>query len=120
MAETLFGYSVEDDGGTLVISVRGLLADQAVRQMRERLERGSAPVGALLSPLVPIGRLLSGPVELRSERARTASPQIDETALQQQVEQTFSAFSEPMEEFREALRQVAKEPGGGKGAASAA
>jgi hypothetical protein len=112
MAETLFGYSIDEDDGTLVVTVRGTLAEGAIRQLRQRVESGETwPVKTLLSPLVPLGRLLSSPVQLRSEAVHApAWTQVDEDALNQQVDQTLAAFTQQMEEFRVALAELEEEP----------
>lgn len=105
MSETLFGYTVEEDAGALVISVRGTFAEEAVRQLRERLSSGAAlPVLTLLSPLVPIGRLLSARVDIRSPGADVGNvPQVDEQALAQELDQTYADFQRQMDEFRAAV-----------------
>lgn len=110
MAETLFGYTIDEDDGTLVVTVRGVLAEDAIRQLRERVERGETwPVTALLSPVVPIGRLLSAPVRVQSEPVATKWSSVDEEALNQQVDQTLAAFGQQIQEFTAALAALEAE-----------
>jgi hypothetical protein len=118
MTETLFGYTIEHDDGSLVITVRGEFAGSAVRQLRERIQGGGSPsVLALLSPLVPIGRLLSAPVEVRSDvEGGGQAPVIDDEALDQRITQSFAAFQQQMEQFRAALNEL-KGPGAPAGGA---
>jgi hypothetical protein len=106
MSETLFGYTVEEDAGALIISVRGTFAEEAVRQLRERLSSGGAlPVLTLLSPLVPIGRLLSARIDVRSPRGDVgAAAEVEQQALNQELEQTYADFQRQMDEFRAAVQ----------------
>jgi hypothetical protein len=112
MADTLFGYSIDEKEGTLVVTLSGTLTQAAISHLRERIDSGENwPVRTLLSPVLPLGRLLSSAVPLRSQLvASDPGTHVDEEALNQQVDQTLAAFMEQMDEFRTALAELDADP----------
>ncbi len=109
---TLFGYSIEENDGSLVITIRGTLAEAAIRQLRAGLESGGTlPLQSLLSPLLPIGRLLSAPIALEpaQEPEAEAATLPDTGVLSQELEQTYAAFQEQMREFRARVDELKAE-----------
>jgi hypothetical protein len=108
----LFAYSVEEQEGKLVVTVGGVLAQESLRRLRAAMETGgSLSLQTLLSPLVPIGRLLSVPSRLASSpsdlpaSASIAAPSAHEVEnlLSQEVDQSLNAFREQLAEVQEAL-----------------
>jgi hypothetical protein len=107
---SLFGYTVEDRDGSLVITVQGQLAEQALDHLREGLSAGGKlPMMRLLSPLNPIGQLLSAPVHIRA-RADVQPPSEEavpgEGQTSQELDQTFEAFQQQLAEVRDAVGQL--------------
>src|SRR3954449_503081 len=113
---TLFGYSVDDDDGRLVITVHGRLAEEGIRRLHEQIDAGGVlPLPALLAPLRPLRGLLSASVVLGAGSAAVeGSPGAEEgdDILSQTVDQTLTEFRRQMEEFRtsaQALREREQE-----------
>jgi hypothetical protein len=109
MAKTFFGYTVEEDEGSLVIRIGGALAEQVLEQLRQGLEtgRGLAPL-SLLSPLVAVGRMLSAqpPSVAKTEEGRPPSAEEVDQLLSQELDQTLAAFRQQMQEFRSSVEEV--------------
>jgi hypothetical protein len=115
---TLYGYEIEEDQGTLVIRISGVIAQEALRLLNERLEAGDPQsIARILSPVLPIGHLLSPLTGLRefqrqiqppeSPRVEAAgAPAQEEDPLSQGFDKSFAAFQEQMREFRESLEQL--------------
>jgi hypothetical protein len=113
---TLFGYTVEERDGSLVITVQGQLAERALDQLREGLDAGGTlPLLRLLSPLAPIGQLLSAPVRLSGHaEPGDASPPAaipGQEQTSQELDQTFEAFRQQVAQMRAAVDELkAAEP----------
>jgi Lon protease-like protein len=106
---TIFGYSIEEQEGKLVITVSGAFATEALRVLKEDFESGNTPsVSSLLSHIVPFGRLLSGRVALRQAEATGAEDETSAEAesLAQEVDQTLDTFRRQMVEFRTVLDEL--------------
>ena len=120
MASTLFGYSIEEDDGKLVITVHGTFAETAARQLREELSQGrGVSLIQRLSPLGPLGYLVS---RGSAEKAAATGDQADlmdleetgralasDEILNQGVDQSLRAFELEMARFRAALDQAKNE-----------
>jgi hypothetical protein len=94
----LFGYSVDEDEGKLVITIDGLLAEGAIRQIRESAELGGG--GKILSELLPVNSVykLMSAREQAPEEALTL-----EQILGQNIDQSFSDFEEQLAELRNSI-----------------
>jgi hypothetical protein len=105
--DTLFAYTLEEQEGRLVITVQGSFAEAVLRQLRNEITtRGGLHIISRLSPIVPLGRLLSSAkVRLTEEQNEAADGDALDTddLLNQSVDQTFGAFQQQLNEFREAL-----------------
>jgi hypothetical protein len=97
----LFGYSVDEDDGKLLIAIDGLLAETAIRQIRESAQAGQG--GRLLSQLLPINSLykLMSVEETPQEETLTL-----EQLLGQNVDQSFSAFEQQLAELRDSIASL--------------
>ncbi|MBW4421891.1 MAG: hypothetical protein KME13_22175 [Myxacorys californica WJT36-NPBG1] len=94
----LFGYSVDEDDGKLLITIDGLLAETAIRQIRDNAQTGKG--GQLLSQLLPISsvhKLMS--VEEKPQDEVLTLEQI----LGQNVDQSFSAFEEQLADLKASI-----------------
>jgi hypothetical protein len=114
----LFAYSVEESDGNLVVTVRGALAAEAVRGLREQLEAGALPLSTLLWPLEPLRQLLSAQVALTPAGAGGAGRlfgEETESLLTQKVDQTLADFQQQMAQFRTTLDSAKKGLGGATG-----
>jgi hypothetical protein len=107
---TLFGYSVDDEDGRLVISVHGRLAEEGLRRIHDQIDAGAAlPLPALLAPLRPLRGLLSASVSLG--QGGPIGPSLDDTEdmLSQAVSQTLTDFRQHLDEFRTSVQQLQAE-----------
>jgi len=97
----LFGYSVDEDDGKLLITIDGVLAETAIRQIRDSAEAGKG--GHLLSQLLPVKSLykLMSVEERPQEEALTL-----EQILGQNVDQSFSAFEEQLTELKTSIETL--------------
>ena len=102
--ETLFGFSIEDDEGKLVITVDGALAEGLTKQLREETAAGRG--GQLLSRLLPLGsfhKLLT--FSTSQESSEEALPL--EKILGQNMDQTFASFEQQIADLKSALVETA-------------
>src|SRR5437870_967451 len=116
MGIKFFAYSVSEENGSLVITVSGTLAEQALQRLRGIVESGQElSIRSLLSPLFPIGHFLSAPAVFRreievpgNEAAEDSgrSRQPDQSATGQEIDQAFTAFQQQMEDFRNIVQQL--------------
>ena len=100
--ETLFGFSIDDDEGKLIITVNGALAESLTKQLREETQAGRG--GQLLSRLLPLGSF---------HKLLTFSPTPDQTSedtslsleqmLGQNIDQTFASFEQQIADLKAAL-----------------
>lgn len=110
-SESLFAYSVEEQDGKLVITLQGRVAEDALRGIRADIEAGhSRAFRGLLSPLVPLRRLVSSAVRLRGRERLLEGEAAEDAAggdlLSQEVEQGFSAFQQQLRDFRQSLDEL--------------
>ncbi len=113
---TLFGYSLEEQEGKLVITVHGEFAAEAVRFLRKEFGQGKGlSIIQRLSPLGPLKSLMSqsgteeeGLMDLAEARRALTSDEI----LHQGVDQSLEAFNRELASFREALHQYQSCVGG--------
>lgn len=110
-SESLFAYSVEEQDGKLVITLQGRVAEDALRGIRSDIEAGhSRAFRGLLSPLVPLRRLVSSAVRLRGRERLLEGEEAEDAAggnlLSQEVEQGFSAFQQQLRDFRQSLDEL--------------
>jgi hypothetical protein len=92
----LFGYTVDEDDGKLLITIDGVLAETAIRQIRDSAQVGKG--GQLLSQLLPMNSLY--------KLLSTESPQAEltlEEILGQNVDQSFAAFEEQLAELKSSI-----------------
>jgi hypothetical protein len=106
---TLFGYSLEEQEGKLVITVHGEFAAAAVRFLRDEFTQGRGlSIIQRLSPLGPLKSLLPQTesegedlLDLAEVRRALTSDEI----LHQGVDQSLEAFNRELTTFRESLSQ---------------
>ena len=107
-SSTLFGYSLEEQEGKLVITVHGEFAAAAVRFLRDEFTQGRGlSIIQRLSPLGPLKSLLpqtasegeEGLMDLTEVRRALTSDEI----LHQGVDQSLEAFNRELTSFRESL-----------------
>jgi hypothetical protein len=96
----LFGYAVDDDDGKLVITIDGALAETAIRQIREGAHAGKG--GELLMELLPISSLH----KLISREKPAEEVLTLEQLLGQNVDQSFSAFEQQLQELRSSINDL--------------
>jgi hypothetical protein len=112
---TLFGYSLEEQEGRLVITVHGEFATEAIRFLREEFGQGRGlSIIQRLSPLGPLKSLMSqssaeegGLMDLGEAREALTSDQI----LHQGIDQSLEAFNRELAKFREAMQQYESRSG---------
>lgn len=98
-AETIFGYTIDDHGDRLVISLYGQVAAQALERLRQGIKTGARlELAPLMSPVVSLSRLLSSAV-------MDEPPDSGQAAAIDEVNQTFSEFQSQLETFRKVLDQ---------------
>ena len=117
MPTTLFNYSIEENENKLVITVGGTLAEEALRSLRETPGAGAAfGLQTLLSPLIPISKLLSASVGLAgaegtvqdwSGGAGGGAP--EEDYLSQTIDQTYEAFQQQIREIQQSIESLGAE-----------
>lgn len=94
----LFGYSVDEEEGKLVITIDGLLAEGAIRQLRESAELGGG--GRILQELLPVHSIY----KLMSAQEKSAEETLTlEQILGQNIDQSFSDFEEQLAELRNSV-----------------
>jgi hypothetical protein len=107
----LLGYSVEERDGSLVITLEGSLAAEALRSLRSKLDADGVSLASLVAPLFPFRRLASGgalasPGAARPSPAALLSPEVAERLTTQVVEQSLVDFQEQLAEFRAAFEAL--------------
>lgn len=111
-ADRLLGYSVEERDGSLVITLEGSLAAEALRSLRSKLDTDGVSLASLVAPLFPFRRLASAAASLASPGAARASPAAllspaqAERLTTQTVEQSLVDFQEQLAEFRAAFEAL--------------
>ena len=93
----LFGYSVDEEDGRLVITVDGALAETAIRHIREGAEAGKG--GQILSQILPIHSVY----KLMSAAEEKGDELTLEELLGQNVDQSLAAFEEQLNELKGAI-----------------
>ena len=107
---TLFGYTVEEDEGKLVITLTGMVAETLLNKYTAE---GVGQDPRILSALLPFGQLGSRPVVLRPHMARDAtkakSPeQLDlKDIFGQGFDRSHSEFEAQLSEYRDLLGAAA-------------
>jgi len=115
MPTTLFNYSIEEDENKLVITVGGTLAEEAMRSLRDTAGAGAAfGLQTLLSPLIPISKLLSASVGLAGEQGTQdwgggGQPGDEEDYLSQTIDQTYEAFQQQIREIQTSIESLSAE-----------
>lgn len=123
---TLFGYTVEDNDGKLVITVEGVLAEEVLRYLREGAKSGRGAM--LISRLLPVrslGRLLYAPVNLTTNQVLKGeegegNQMSIEQIFNQGVDQNLDTFEQQLALMRAALEEkeggtnAEREPGTSK------
>ena len=108
----LLGYSVEERDGSLVITLEGSLAAEALRSLRSKLDADGVSLASLVAPLFPFRRPASGGASLASPAAAGPSPAAllspaqAERLTTQTVEQSLVDFQEQLAEFRAAFEAL--------------
>jgi hypothetical protein len=105
---TLFGYSLDQQDDTLIITLRGSLVEEALRILREGVKAGgSVPMEMLLSPIISIGKLLTAPMPQGYGREGLFQPRPAdvEASLSQEVDRAFAAFQEEMRAFDRSVHE---------------
>jgi len=105
MKSTLFGYTVEEDEGKLVITVNGLIAEGLINQIRQESQAGRG--GQLLTRLLPPGslyKMLSFAPEPTAQNAE--EPLSIEQLLGQNIDQTFSAFEQQITDLKSSIAEL--------------
>jgi hypothetical protein len=108
---TLFAYMIEEDDDKLIITVEGPFATGALRSLRASLIQGRGlSILSRLSPLGPLGRLMSATVDLTSsEEAADSNAEPPDRRLDLQrifnqgIDQNFESFDQQLREFRNLL-----------------
>ncbi|MEP9387676.1 hypothetical protein [Mesorhizobium sp. KR9-304] len=93
----LFGYAIDEEDGKLVIMIDGVLAESAIKQIRDSAETGRG--GEILSKLLPIGSIY----KLMSSEEEEDEALSLEQLLGQNVDQSFSSFEQQFAELKETL-----------------
>jgi hypothetical protein len=127
---TLFGYTIEEQDGKLVITVHGAFAEAAIGQLRDELTSGRGlKVISRLSPIPPLGRLLrtkryEAEAAAREVAAGAAEEQELSTdqLLSQGVDENLGTFEQQIAEFKKSLAEIKSElkPAAGAAVAQAA
>jgi hypothetical protein len=102
--ETLFGFSIDDDEGKLIISVYGAMAQALTKQLREEAQGGRG--GQLLARLLPLGsfhKLLT--FSPAAEEATEDTSLSLEQMLGQNIDQTFASFEQQIADLKSALAE---------------
>jgi hypothetical protein len=107
---TLFGYSLEEQDGKLVIIVNGEFAEAAIRYLRDEFSQGRGlSIVQRLSPLGPLKSLLSNPKSDEDEDlmdlGEAGRAMNSDEILNQGVDQSLEAFNRELASFREAMQQ---------------
>jgi hypothetical protein len=97
----LFGYSVDEDDGKLVITIDGFLAEAALRHIRDSAQTGKG--GELLSQLLPVQSLYK---LMSTEEASQEEPLTLEQILGQNVDQSFASFEEQLGELKASIENL--------------
>ena len=113
---TLFGYSLEEQDGKLVITVHGEFAEAAIRYLREEFSQGRGlSIIQRLSPLGPLKSLIpqgsSDEEEGLMDLAEAGRALNSDEILHQGVDQSLEAFNREMASFREAMQQYQSHSG---------
>jgi hypothetical protein len=106
--QTLFGFSIEDDEGKLVITVNGALAEGLTKQLRDETNAGRG--GQLLARLLPLGsfhKLLS--FSATQEESSEETSLSLEQMLGQNIDQTFASFEQQIADLKSVLAETAGE-----------
>lgn len=115
---TLFGYSIEEQDGKLVITVHGDFAAAAVRFLREEFSQGRGlAIIQRLSPLGPLKSFL--PQAGEEEQEEEGLMDLSEAGralnsneiLHQGVDQSLEAFNRELAAFRDSMRQYQSRSG---------
>jgi len=111
----LFEYKLEENSGSIVLSIRGAVAEASLKQLRRDLDQESISIASLLSGLVPIKQLARrsssgfspGSIGGASPSAAlNEPPAAAEDFLNQELDQTFAEFQEQVKSFRAALEET--------------
>jgi hypothetical protein len=117
---TLFGYSLEEQDGKLIITVHGEFATAVVRFLREEFSQGRGlSIIQRLSPLGPLKSLLPQPGSEEEEEEEEGLMDLAEAGralnsdeiLHQGVDQSLEAFNRELAGFRDAMRQYQSSSG---------
>jgi hypothetical protein len=110
---TLFSFTIVEDNGKLVITLDGPFAANAIGRLRQELEAGKGWYAlSKLSPVGPLSRLMSSPVNLigSSQVQDSAGGSLNlEQIFNQGIDQSFSSFEQQMAEFRASLGNIEKD-----------
>jgi hypothetical protein len=105
--QTLFGFSVEDDDGKLIITLDGALAEGLTKQLREETQAGRG--GLLLARMLPAGSLhkllsFSNPEKPDENEALSL-----EQMLGQNIDQTFASFEQQIADLKSVIAEAGAE-----------
>lgn len=113
---TLFGYSVEDQEGKLVITIEGSYAEEILRYLREGLKSGKGTF--LISQLLPLNslrRLMSASVNIAAPENDNSDsdeerPLTIEEIFNQRMDQNYESFEQQLARMRESLKPEGSQP----------
>ena len=103
----LFGYSVDEEEGKLIITIDGALAESGIRQLRESSQVGRA--GEMLAELLPLRSLYK---LMSTEQGGEAQSLTLEQLLGQNIDQGLGSFEQQLAELRESIGGLTKGKGG--------
>lgn len=115
MANRLFGYTVEEEDGKLLISIEGLLGENCIRQIRESAQGGreDSVLSQLFLQVSSLCQLMAGGGKPQEKALQEEAPQEEaltlEQLLGQNVDQSFAAFEEQLSELRETIKALKTE-----------
>ncbi len=111
---TLFGYSIDDDNGKLVVTVNGDFAEEILRNLREQAKAGRGYLLSRLLPIKSLGRLLSRRVDLITPGEGGNEEDLDMNQIfSQGIDEGFGSFDAQMKKFRESLKTARGVPKAG-------
>lgn len=109
----LFTYSIENKDGKLVVTIGGSLIQESLNNLNAQMEKNSnLNVNALLSPILPISRILSNSMTLSAaesyQNVSNSNANYDEF-LNQSIDQTYEDFKQQMQQIKESIEELKPE-----------
>lgn len=107
----LFTYSIENTEEKLVVTIGGSLIRKSLNNLNAVLEsNGSFNINVLLSPILPISRILSKSVSLtipeQNYQGEQSKQEYYSEFLNQSIDQTYEDFQQQMYQIKESIKEL--------------